>query len=151
MSNSKSALLLFLFHSRNDWKGEWGRARDERFNKALARPVCGPHCRIKSCFHRSHSPSASTSPPPTQCQVLLWDTQQRVCVCVCSRMPVLLPGSSTLKHLSKKPGPLLNWWNTLIPRGKSLCLSFTHTCCDDKRSCWSVQDSILSELLKTHT
>lgn len=83
MSNSNCHYYCCYFaQGTTEKESEGEMERDESFNKALARPVCGPHRRIKSCFHRSHSPSASTAPPPTQCQVLLWDTQQRACVCV---------------------------------------------------------------------
>lgn len=102
-------------------KGEQMRERDKScfffFNKALACPLCGLQCWIKTCFHLSPSLSKSTSPPPTQCQVLLWDTQWsacvcccvRACVCTCCAMAVLLAGSSILKHLSEK---LDYYWTT---------------------------------------
>lgn len=84
MSNSNCHYYCCYFaQGTTEKESEGEMERDESFNKALARPVCGPHRRIKSCFHRSHSPSASTAPPPTQCQVLLWDTQQRARVCAC--------------------------------------------------------------------
>ena len=84
MSNSNYHYYYCYFaQGTTEKESEWKREKErvESFNKGLALPVCGPHCRIKSGFHRSHSPSALTSHPPTQCQVLLYC----VCVCVCVR------------------------------------------------------------------
>lgn len=127
------------------------RDRDESFfsfflNKALACPLCGLQCWIKTCFHLSPSFSTSTSPPPTQCQVLLWDTQwsARVCCFVC--VYVLCNGcpfgrQQYTEAPLRETGLLLNYWRTLLSHCEihwlfsplSLSLSVflslsTHTC-----------------------
>lgn len=128
-------------------KGEQMRERDKRFfffNKALACPLCGLQCWIKTCFHLSPSLSTSTSPPPTQCQVLLWDTQWSACVCCCVRVCVYVLCNGCpfgRQQYTEAPlretGLLLNYWGTLLSHCEThwlfllLSLSghtYTHKC-----------------------
>lgn len=119
-SNLLHNLHVTVIISLKEWlNGQQIRDRDEFFlssffsNKALACPLCGLQCWIKTCFHLSPSFSTSTSPPPTQCQVVLWDTQwsARVCcfACVCAVQWLSFWQAAVLKHLS---GKLDYYWTT---------------------------------------
>lgn len=127
-NNVPANLNVLLFYSRNSWKGERVMQKDECFNKALACPLCGLHCWIKSCFHLSHSLSSSSSPPPTQCQVLLWDTMICVCVCVCVREWLSFWQAAAYWSTSQKNRTVLELQrNTLTLLWNTLLLSISHS------------------------
>ncbi len=81
-------LNVLLFYSRNSWKGERGRVRDkerwEFFNKALACPLCGLYCWIKTGFHLSLFLSLYINLPSTNSVSSSAMRHTLICKCVCA-------------------------------------------------------------------